>query len=157
MLKMYTYFLTVWLCLLIPAMGMAQAAKTANASSLPSKNSNIPSQVAAPSPPAAVAPPVTDRLLTGTVVNEAGNPLAGVTVTLVQDPNQSSITNSAGGYILHSKTDSPVLRVSYAGYQELQVSAGGSEPLRVQLAALNNYERALKKRSKAADKAYRKP
>ena len=150
--------------LLLPFSGVAQVANVAK----PAKNSSPSVRDSAATTPAApaatpavpdttaVAPVVTEQVLTGTVVNETDKPVAGVTVTLVADPNQVSITNAAGGYIIHSKAEAPELRVSCAGYQELQVAAGAT-PLVIKLVRLNNYERQLKKRSKAADKAYRKP
>lgn len=95
----------------------------------------------------------------GTVVDELGEPLAGVVVSVVAGKNQFSnatTTNSEGEYLLHTTNASPVLLVSYAGYQEIQQQATYAHPITFQLEAIDGYERQLKKKVKAAEKAWQK-
>ncbi|QNH60835.1 carboxypeptidase-like regulatory domain-containing protein [Hymenobacter sediminicola] len=97
------------------------------------------------------------RVITGNVQNQSGKPLAGVTVSLRQDERQSSITNSAGMFILKTTHQAPVLHVSYAGYSELEVTPPVSGPLVVEMAAIDKYSKQLKKQVKSARKAWEKP
>jgi hypothetical protein len=96
------------------------------------------------------------RTLTGAVFNELGEPLAGATVTVVGEKNASIITNSIGGYVLRTNATPPVLRVTYAGYKELEQTVSATQPTSFTLEPVANYKRNLKKRSKAAVKAYKK-
>jgi hypothetical protein len=105
--------------------------------------------------PVVVAPPIV-RELTGTVLSESGTPVAGATVVIVGEKSQSTSTNSAGAYVLHSASTSPVLHVSYAGYEDDEQTMRGAEPLTFNLVPIEGYKRQLKKQSKAANKAYRK-
>ena len=111
-----------------------------------------PTQVAEALP----AEPV-ERVITGNVQSQSGKPLAGVTVSLRQDERQSSITNTAGMFILKTTHQAPVLHVSYAGYSELEVTPPVSGPLVVEMAAINKYSKQLKKQVKSARKAWEKP
>ncbi len=95
----------------------------------------------------------------GVVVDDLGEPLAGVVVSVVVDKNQFSTvttTNSEGEYLIQTKVESPLLLVSYAGYQEIQQRATYAQPLTFQLESIDNYERQLKKRTKASQKAWNK-
>ena len=95
------------------------------------------------------------KVLTGNVFNDMGEPLAGATVSVVGDKNNSITTNSVGGYVLHTSATSPVLRITYAGYKDLEQTVSTTQPTSFTLEAVANYKRDLKKRSKAAEKAYK--
>ncbi|HEX8350172.1 MAG TPA: carboxypeptidase-like regulatory domain-containing protein [Hymenobacter sp.] len=105
-------------------------------------------------PPVVVPPPV--RELTGTVLSESGMPVAGATVAIVGEKSQSTSTNSAGAYVLHSAAAAPVLHVSYAGYEDDEQTMSADKSLVFNLVPIEGYKRQLKKQSKAANKAYRK-
>lgn len=118
--------------------------------------------VAMPSPaPAVAAAPLEVKDFKGTVVDELGEPLAGVVVSVVSAKNQFSAattttTNSEGEYLLRTTNAAPVLQVSYAGYEDIQQQATYARPITFQLQAIDNYERQLKKKVKAAEKAWHK-
>ncbi|TGE08652.1 carboxypeptidase-like regulatory domain-containing protein [Hymenobacter fodinae] len=95
------------------------------------------------------------KVLTGTVFNDMGEPLAGANVTVVGDKNNTITTNSVGGYVLRTTAAQPVLRITYAGYKDLEQTVNPLHPTSFTLEAVANYKRDLKKRSKAAEKAYR--
>jgi hypothetical protein len=95
------------------------------------------------------------NVLTGTVFNDMGEPLAGASVSVVGDKNNTITTNSVGGYVLRTTTVKPVLRITYAGYKDLEQMVSATQPTSFTLEAVANYKRDLKKRSKAAEKAYR--
>ena len=154
-MKLSFLFLSSLLYLLLPIRGVAQAGKSA--SNAPVSRQATTTQLPTATPVATDSKPAEPTNLTGTVVDEAGKAIAGVTVSLVGAPQESSITNSAGGFLLRSTLASPVLRVNYAGYEQQEVATKGSTPLAIQLNKLPNYERQRKKREKAAEKAYRKP
>lgn len=97
------------------------------------------------------------RLLTGTVLGANDEPLAGASVGVVTEPYKAGVTNSAGGYVLRSLEQTPVLRVSYAGYKGAELTISSDEPVTIRLEPINKYARDLKKRAKAAEKDYRKP
>jgi hypothetical protein len=151
--KLSFLFLSSVLYLLFPVRVIAQTGKSTSGASVLRTEKTAP----AATPIAADSKPAEPTNLTGTVVDETGKPLAGVTVSLVGAPQESSITNSAGGFLLRSALPSPVLRVSYAGYEQQEVATKGATPMAIQLNKLPNYERQRKKREKAAEKAYRKP
>ena len=107
------------------------------------------------------AAPLEVRDFKGIVVDELGEPLAGVVVSVVSGKNQFSAattttTNSEGEYLVHSTNVAPVLMVSYAGYQDIQQQATYAHPITFQLEAIDGYERQLKKKVKAAEKAWHK-
>ncbi|WP_277227217.1 carboxypeptidase regulatory-like domain-containing protein [Hymenobacter sp. YC55] len=118
--------------------------------------------VATPSPaPVVEGAPVEVKEFRGTVVDDLGEPLAGVVVSIVSAKNQFSAattttTNSEGEYLLRTTNASPVLLVSYAGYEDIQQQATYARPITFQLEAIDNYERQLKKKVKAAEKAWHK-
>ncbi|UOG76721.1 carboxypeptidase-like regulatory domain-containing protein [Hymenobacter tibetensis] len=95
----------------------------------------------------------------GTVVDELGEPLAGVVVSVVTGKDHFSVTtttNAEGEYLLQTNVLSPLLLVSYAGYEEIQQRATYAKPLTFQLESIENYDRQLKKRVKSAEKAWHK-
>lgn len=112
-----------------------------------------PKQEAAPITPSELI----TRTFTGTVLDEWNEPLAGAIVTFVSEPTLTGITNSADSYMLQSTSTTPVLRVTYAGYRDVEIEGNEAGPLLVQLEPIDHYARQLKKNLKMAEKAYRKP
>ncbi|SHI85917.1 Carboxypeptidase regulatory-like domain-containing protein [Hymenobacter daecheongensis DSM 21074] len=98
------------------------------------------------------------RYITGRVLSAAGEPLAGVTVTfgLLSGRSQTTISNSNGEVLLAATEPALTVGVSYAGYQEARQQLQGPEPFTFRLEAIPGYKKDLKKRSKAAVKAFRK-
>ena len=95
----------------------------------------------------------------GVVVDDLGEPLAGVVVSVVSGKNQFSsatTTNAEGEYLLQTTSAAPVLLVSYAGYKDVQQQATYAGPITFQLESIDGYERKLKRRAKAAEKAWQK-
>ncbi|WP_324671021.1 carboxypeptidase-like regulatory domain-containing protein [Hymenobacter sp. GOD-10R] len=95
------------------------------------------------------------REVTGTVLNNMGQPLAGASVTVVGEKNGAVSTNSAGGFVIRTAAEKPMIHVSYAGYDEDEQQMLGTEPLTFSLNPINKYKKQLKKRSKAAQKAWK--
>ncbi|WP_460621737.1 carboxypeptidase regulatory-like domain-containing protein [Hymenobacter tenuis] len=114
-----------------------------------------------PAPAPTVAEPVVVvvkpavKILAGNVVDEWGNPLMGATITIVGDKMQSVSTNSEGNYMLPTTAKAPVIQVSFAGYQDAERIARGPADLLFKLDPISDYKRDLKKRSKAATKAWK--
>ena len=109
-----------------------------------------------PLPQPAEAPKPVKKMLTGNVVDEWGNPLMGATVMVLGDQLHSVSTNSAGDYLLPATGAAPVVRVSFAGYQDAERVARGPADLLFKLEPIEDYKRNLKKRSKAATKAWKR-
>lgn len=105
--------------------------------------------------PVETAKPV-KKTLAGNVVDEWGNPLMGATVMVLGDQLHSVSTNSAGDYLLPATGAAPVVRVSFAGYQDAERVARGPADLLFKLEPIEDYKRNLKKRSKAATKAWKR-
>ncbi|WP_345070649.1 hypothetical protein [Hymenobacter fastidiosus] len=105
----------------------------------------------------ASAPPMV-RYITGKVLNLDGRPLAGATVTvgLLSGKSQTGIANSHGEVLVQTTEPALTAAVSYAGYQAEQQKLEGAQPFRFALKAIPGYRKDLKKRSKAAVKAFRK-
>lgn len=101
---------------------------------------------------AAAAKPIA-KTLTGYVLNEEGEPLAGATI--ISEKGEVITTNADGQFMIQSTAATPVLRASYAGYQELQLPINTLQPTTFRLDPIEDYERQLKKRSKAANKAWK--
>ncbi|GAA3996712.1 hypothetical protein GCM10022408_04170 [Hymenobacter fastidiosus] len=98
------------------------------------------------------------RYITGKVLNLDGRPLAGATVTvgLLSGKSQTGIANSHGEVLVQTTEPALTAAVSYAGYQAEQQKLEGAQPFRFALKAIPGYRKDLKKRSKAAVKAFRK-
>jgi len=95
------------------------------------------------------------REVTGSVLSNMGQPLAGASVSVVGEKGGAVSTNSAGAYVLRTSAEKPVIHVSYAGYDEDEQTMLGTEPLTFSLNPIDKYKKQLKKRSKAAQKAWR--
>ncbi|WP_426491596.1 carboxypeptidase-like regulatory domain-containing protein [Hymenobacter sp. 102] len=96
------------------------------------------------------------KLLAGNVVDEWGNPLKGATVMLVGDHLHSVSTNSAGDYLLPVMAAAPVIRVSFAGYEDAERVARGPADLLFKLEPIAGYRKNLKKRTKTAAKVWKR-
>lgn len=143
------------LCLLLPLLATAQSTVSA-VKPTPQPAVGLPPVVAA-DPDSVVTLAPTPRLFTGTVLGQDDEPLAGASVSVVTEPYDAGITNSVGNYVLRSKEASPVLHVSYAGYEPVELVLTSAEPQVIRLEAIDKYARKLKKRAKAAEKEYRRP
>lgn len=105
-------------------------------------------------PPASPARPE-KKILAGNVVDEWGNALKGATVMVVGEQLHSVSTNSAGDYLLPVTATAPLLRVSFAGYQDAERVARGPADLLFKMEPVAGYRKDLKKRTKAAAKAWK--
>lgn len=76
-----------------------------------------------------VAGVLQSRKVTGTVVDENGQPMIGVSVTV--SAGVGAVTNMDGEFTLENVPANAVLTFSYVGYQELKVSIVGKEHLTV--------------------------
>ncbi|GGG41813.1 hypothetical protein GCM10011378_17670 [Hymenobacter glacieicola] len=94
------------------------------------------------------------KLLAGNVVDEWGKPLMGATVMILGDKEHSVSTNSEGNYLLPTTTAAPVVQVSFAGYVAAERVARSQADLLFKLEPIKGYKRDLKKRSKAAARAW---
>ncbi|MBQ9667388.1 MAG: SusC/RagA family TonB-linked outer membrane protein [Prevotella sp.] len=73
--------------------------------------------------------------LTGTVTDETGEPLTGVTVTIVGHQNAGAITDLNGHYSLSVPDENAALRFTYVGYKAKAVNLkNGQQTLNVVLA-----------------------
>jgi Carboxypeptidase regulatory-like domain len=96
------------------------------------------------------------KLLAGNVVDEWGNALKGATVMIVGDHVHSVSTNAAGDYLLPVTAAAPVIRVSFAGYEDAERVARGPADLLFKLEPIAGYRKNLKKRTKAAAKVWKR-
>ncbi|MBT9394504.1 carboxypeptidase-like regulatory domain-containing protein [Hymenobacter sp. NST-14] len=113
----------------------------------------------APAPPSAAPAPMQEALpreVFGNVTDFAGKPVAGATVALADDRKTAVTTNSDGKFLMKSAVAEPRLRISSAGYYDtlLVVTATDKAQL-VQLRTVDRYKRTLKKKYKAANKAWK--
>ncbi|MBT9394505.1 carboxypeptidase-like regulatory domain-containing protein [Hymenobacter sp. NST-14] len=105
--------------------------------------------VSVPGPAAAASQPA-GRTLAGNVVDEWGNPLAGATVAVVGHQLHSVTTNANGDFLVSLGSSAPLLRVSFAGYEDAERVARGPADLLFKLDPIRDYRRDLKKRTKEA-------
>ncbi|TGE29055.1 carboxypeptidase-like regulatory domain-containing protein [Hymenobacter metallicola] len=145
-------------CVLFPLVGVAQSASKPATARAKSGAESLAVLEAAPKTEAVVkkAPvPAKNvvKVLTGTVLNEEGEPLAGATI--ISEKGEVITTNAEGQFVIQSTAATPVLKASYAGYQEMQLPINTLQPTTFRLDPIENYERQLKKQSKAANKAWK--
>lgn len=89
----------------------------------------------APSQPASVlSPPAGFRLITGKILDEAGEPLIGATV-LLQGTQQGAVTDIDGNYSLQipEKNTNARVVVAYTGFETRVVEVGDRQKINVQL------------------------
>lgn len=142
--------------LALPVAAQAQQTATTPESTGPTTRTTELLAEAVASPQPAEAPKPVKRTLAGNVVDEWGKPLMGATVMVLGDQLHSVSTNSAGDYLLPATGTAPVVRVSFAGYQDAERVARGPADLLFKLEPIEDYKRNLKKRSKAATKAWKR-
>lgn len=75
-----------------------------------------------------------DQLITGTVADEKGEPLPGVSV-LLKGTQRGTTTNSQGTFQLGVPDKGSVLVFSFVGYQTQEISIGNQTTLTIRLAA----------------------
>ncbi|SHI85947.1 CarboxypepD_reg-like domain-containing protein [Hymenobacter daecheongensis DSM 21074] len=139
----------------LPLGALAQTNQSASTRQLPTESLAVLMPAGAGGAPAASAAE-RSRLYAGTVLNEKGQPLAGALVSIGPDKDQVAVTNAEGTYMLRSKAAVPMLHVSYAGYEDVELSLASPQPVTFNLAPVPDYKRQLKKQTKAAVKAYYK-
>ena len=64
------------------------------------------------------------RKVTGTIVDEHGEPLIGATVS-IKGTNEKAVTDLDGKYTIVTDEAKPVLQVSYIGYQDKEQRVSG--------------------------------
>ncbi len=74
----------------------------------------------------------TGRTVTGTIVDETGEPVIGVNV-LVKGTTIGAITDLDGKFSLNGVPANAVLRITYVGYKEQEVTVGSQTNLSIQL------------------------
>lgn len=136
--------------LTIPSTAVAQHLPDATPDALAKAVQLPPAQ-----PQSAALGKATPRTLTGNVVDEWGKPLMGATVVVLGEKERSVSTNSEGNYLLPTTAVTPVIQVSFAGYQDAERAVHGPADLLFKLEPVAGYKRDLKKRSKAATKAWK--
>src|SRR5579871_6131876 len=73
-----------------------------------------------------------DRIVTGTILDDKGNPLSGATIRV--KGNEKGVNYDAAGKFSISVPNSiPVLQVSYVGYTAQEVSVSGKTDLQITL------------------------
>jgi TonB-linked SusC/RagA family outer membrane protein len=77
------------------------------------------------------------RSISGTVLDDKGNPLSGATVS-VKNTTVSSSTNAAGAFTLNIPANARTLVVSYVGMQEKEVAVGANKTFSISLASATN-------------------
>ena len=71
--------------------------------------------------------------ITGTVSDEQGNPISGVTVTVKEAPHFATTTASNGGYVINSEKPVAVLSFSALGYATQTEKVNGRSVINVTL------------------------
>ena len=79
-------------------------------------------------------PEVAQKIITGTVNDEEGNPLPGATVLELGTQN-GTVTDFDGNFSLVLENDNSSLEISYVGYQKQFIAAGDQNELTVNLKA----------------------
>lgn len=90
----------------------------------------------APAGPPPPGPPVADSI-SGTVTNEKGEPMAGVTVVLKGTTEKSVITDEAGRYFFSHADSKATLQFSYVGYGVVRRIVGTEHVLHIVLEQVN--------------------
>ncbi len=70
------------------------------------------------------------KSISGTVVDESGEPMPGVTV-IIKGTNNGTITNIDGKYIITNIPEDAVLQFSFVGMKNLEISASGQSTIDV--------------------------
>ena len=72
------------------------------------------------------------RTITGTVVDETGEPLPGVSI-MISGTSRGTVTEADGTFILNQVTSDAILSVSYIGYATQEVAVGNRTNINIQL------------------------
>jgi TonB-linked SusC/RagA family outer membrane protein len=75
---------------------------------------------------------VIDKTISGTVTNQTGQPLAGVTIT-IQGIKKGTVTDGFGHFQITVPDDNAILEISYVGYQTKTVAVAGQNVLQISL------------------------
>src|SRR5262245_37326200 len=76
--------------------------------------------------------PVFSHIITGKVVDEKGNPLPGVTIT-IKGTNSSTVTATDGSFSISVKDDKAVLVISSVGFESQEVKLNGKNTVSISL------------------------
>ncbi|MDE5553826.1 MAG: SusC/RagA family TonB-linked outer membrane protein, partial [Muribaculaceae bacterium] len=75
--------------------------------------------------------------VTGTVLDEEGEPLISASVVLKSDPKVAAITDIDGAFVINVPNTQAILRVSYIGYKTQEVALNGRNNVTVTLVTDN--------------------
>jgi TonB-linked SusC/RagA family outer membrane protein len=81
--------------------------------------------------------PPPPRIITGTVRDEKGEPLAGVSIS-VKGISMGTTTNEKGFFRLELTSNNVVLIISYIGYKQQEIVIGNQATIDIKLQALSN-------------------
>ncbi len=84
-----------------------------------------------------LSPPPLISQVTGTVVNDKGEPLVGASV-FVKNTSRGTLTDNKGVFELKNVAKDAVLKISYAGYQSKEVGVNGENALNIVLFISNS-------------------
>lgn len=74
-----------------------------------------------------------NALVTGTVLDEAGEPMIGVSIRLKNNPAVGASTNAEGKFSINTPSANTVLTISFIGYVTQEVTSRGTTPLTITL------------------------
>ena len=77
-----------------------------------------------------VEPEIIQRVISGTIKDDQGNPLPGATIIIVGTQN-GAVTDFDGNFSLDIENDSANLEVSYVGYQKQIISIGNQNNIEI--------------------------
>ncbi len=83
---------------------------------------------------AAENPFIAQKIISGTVLDQNGVPLAGATVALKSNMQTATTTNKAGNFSIQAPGESAVLLISYVGFKTLEVTVNSGDPVTIRLA-----------------------
>jgi len=75
-----------------------------------------------------------DVTITGTVTDETGGPIPGVSVT-VKGTNRVTVTDAKGKYSIKAPNENSVLVFSYIGYNTSEMATGGKNTINIKLSS----------------------
>jgi len=76
---------------------------------------------------------IAEKIISGTVLDDKGIPLAGATVTLKSNTQIATTTNKSGNFSIQVSGESAVLLISYVGFKPLEITVNAGEPVTVKL------------------------
>ncbi|WP_218124139.1 SusC/RagA family TonB-linked outer membrane protein [Chitinophaga filiformis] len=78
-----------------------------------------------------------DKVITGMVTDEKGQPLPGVSI-VVKSSRAGTITNEKGAFSLEARSEADTLLISYIGYRTQEIAVRGRSQLNIQMALSDN-------------------